>query len=190
MDELIDKLTPELRARYDLGEINVFPGQSSDKPVVRDAKTGALVKGTGLAVRHNDIAQISKATAFRRTTDYQDWLGGKLKIDGSGPDDKESAEWWWERAQEAASNAPIPVTCPECNHTWMEKAGKQDGNLIFRIIELATGKAKQKTEINVKQEEILRILNEKVDIREVVVHALTPEDVEHRREVVEGEMVD
>ena len=190
LEELVENLTPELRKRYDDGEINVFPSQNPKKPVVRDVVTGVLVKGTGLTPKHNDSAEISRRTAYKRSNDYHNWLNSKLKIDGSGPQDKESAEWWWARAQEAALHSYAPVTCPNCQTKFEHRVGKQDGNLIFKILELATGKATQKTEVNVRQEEIIKILNEETDVREITIHTLTPDEVEKRRMIVEGQMAE
>jgi hypothetical protein len=189
--QLAEKLTPELKERYDKGEVLVFPGQDPEKPVVRDAETKRLVKGTGITPHHNDVGQISKETAWKRTNDYGDWLQSKLKISElPTPQDRESADWWWERAQEAAQHAYAEVKCPSCNHVWEHRVGKQDGNLIFKIMELVTGKATQKTEINIRQQEILQILNEATERREITIHTLTPDEVERRRAVVDAQMVD
>jgi hypothetical protein len=190
-EELLQFLSEENFARYEAGEIVVYPGQNPEKPVLRDAKTKVLVKGTGITPNHNDSAEIGRLHGYKQTNEYQAFLEGHMdpaKIDAKDPN---SLEWWWKAAQYAASPQPHEVTCPcGCGHTFMAPVGKPDGNLIFRMMERVFGKAMQRQEIDIKQTEIMQILNEGVPVDMITIHTRTPEDIENRRKTIEAEFED
>jgi hypothetical protein len=188
VEDLLQFLDEAMKERVAKGEVSVHPGQDPEKPVLRDAKKGHLVKGTGLTPEHNDMGTVSKNFAYKRTNAYDAFLEKKLNPEKLDPNDPESLEWWWKAAQFAASPTPIEVNCPKCQHAFETKAGKPDGNLIYRIMERVIGKAVQRQEVNIKQEEVLQILNEGVPIDTLIVHQRTPEDIENRRKTIELEL--
>ena len=73
-EELLELLTPELRAGVLGGTLRIWgPGQNPLKPVVMDLK-GRVVKGSGRFPNANDAAVVGTASAWKRSGTYQEAL--------------------------------------------------------------------------------------------------------------------
>ena len=198
--ELLDYCPLEYREQVLGGELELLPGQKYDKPVIRWAtgpKQGQLVKGSGRFPRSNDIAAISKATAPKRTKTYQEAMNLLMDVD-AGPDKPGSFAWWYEQAMDAAIGHPTNVTmiCPHANpenpdegcqdlsHNERIVLQKKDGNLIFKLLELKHGKAKETKEIDINQRQMIDLM----ETRQVVVQVYSMDATEatERKRYVEG----
>jgi len=200
-EEELLALTPE-RYRMDVleGRLEVLEGQNPNKPVIRvscdlfyvdgkDYKRGQTVPGTGRYPNANDIAVIGKETAYKLSKSYREAIETLTPIDG-GPEVKGSVAWWFDQAWQAASGSPQLVTCTSCGHKW-NHAFKKDGGLIFKMIELVGGKAKETKDINVRDIEMKALL-EKREV-DVYLHEIDPNEAASRRrllKVIEGEIID
>lgn len=197
---LLDFCPTEYREQVDAGEIELLPGQKPDKPVIRYAvgpKKGQLLPGSGRFPRANDIGAISKATAHKRTASYQEAMNLLMDVD-AGPEKRGSFAWWYEQAMDAAIGHPTTVTmiCPHANpenpdegcqdlsHNERIVLQKKDGNLIFRLLELKHGKAKETKEIDVNQRTMIDLM----ETRQVVVQVLgmSNDDIGERQKFVSG----
>jgi hypothetical protein len=162
--ELLAVLTPELRDIV-LNGGSVVEGKDPNKPVVRNAK-GRIQKGSGVVKKHVDMAVISKEYAYKRKKSYRQALESIIDADGP-PDKKGTFLWWLRQAEEAAEGAPIPASCPECNHKFQVPYGKKDGGLIYKIIELVHGRATETKEVTYKDETMEKILQYRAENVEV-----------------------
>ena len=191
--ELLDYCPLEYREQVLSGELEVLPGQKYDKPVIRWAggpKHGQLVKGSGRFPRSNDIAAISKATAPKRTKTYQEAMNLLMDVD-AGPDKPGSFAWWYEQAMVAAEGSPTNVKvpclhegCEMGDHETMVSIPKKDGNIIFKLLELKHGKAKETKEIDINQRQMIELM----ETRQVVVQVYSMDATEalERKRYVEG----
>ena len=183
MNELIDLVSPELRARVESGELELAPGQNPNKPVVRDSASKALVKGSGRYPNANDAARTSRLTAHKRTTSYRQMLENLWPSEGD-ENVPRSLAWVSKQAALAAEGSPQTVTCTECGHRW-NHAFKKDGLLLFKILELLTGKARETQDVNIKSESLVAVLNAREPVRDVIVHSIDPEIEKARREILD-----
>lgn len=198
--DLIDLAPPEYREQIIAGEIEVLPGQNPLKPVVRWAdgpQKGQILAGSGRYPRANDIAQVSKETAVKRTKSYQEAMNLLMDAD-AGPDVKGSFAWWYEQAMDAAQGHPTTVTviCPHANpddpdagckdlsHSQRVIVQKKDGNLIFRLLELKHGKAKETVEVNAQTHAMIQVLEQRDVV--VTVYDVGAEALEERTRFVEN----
>ena len=183
MKELLQYLPSYLIARVELGELEVLPGQRVDKPVVREAATGKLVKGSGRYPRANDPAQLGRLTAYKHSKSYREAVENLFPIDGdeSKPG---SMAWLAKNIREAAEGSPQTLTCGECGATSLH-AFKKDGLLLFKLLELLAGKARETQDLNVRSESLVAVLNTREPITDITVHAIDPRAAQERRVVIE-----
>lgn len=198
--ELLDFCPPEYLEQVLAGDIELLPGQKADRPVIRWAqgpKKGQTLPKTGRFPRANDIAAVSKATAHKRTASYQEAMNLLMDV-GAGPDKKGSFAWWYEQAMDAAIGHPTTVTmiCPHANpenpdegcqdltHNQRVVVQKKDGNLIFKLLELKHGKAKETKEIDINQRQMIDLM----ETRQVVVqvYGMDTQEISDRKAYVEG----
>lgn len=155
-------MDPALRARVESGELTAHPGQKPERPVLRDAMTGALVKGTGRAPKAGDPLVASKAAsamAYKHSKSYQEAMDLLMSVD-AGPDVKGSYAWLYDKAMWAAQGAPQEVkticphwvegdmdSCQNPQHAQRVITLKPDGQLIFKLLELKHGRAKETVEV-------------------------------------------
>lgn len=184
-EELFAKLTPEMQDIVKENGYKLFPGQNENKPVVLN-HSGNFVPGSGRWPNANDPVQLSKDTAYKKTNSYRQALEGIVSLDGD-ENRKGSFLWWVAKAMEAAEGSPQQVACPSCGERSVY-AFKQDGNLIFKIIELMHGKARESQDINVQSHHIVEALNERVPVSDLKVRSLDSDIIEARfKEIKESE---
>ena len=76
------------------------------------------------------------------------------------------------------------MNCPHCGEGGLV-AFKKDGNLLFKLLELLVGKARETQDLNVRSESLVAILNQGVPVTEITVHAIDPMQSKVRREIIE-----
>lgn len=183
MAELIDLIPTELKARVIAGELEIVEGQNPLRPVIRDAMSKALVKGSGRYPKAIDAGRMSRLTAHKRTTSYRQMLEQLWPTEGD-ENVPRSLAWVSKQAALAAEGSPQNVTCPECGHRY-NHAFKKDGLLLFKILELLTGKARETQDVNIKSESLVAVLNAREPVRDVIVHSIDPEIERERREIID-----
>lgn len=190
MQELLEHLTPALREKVERGELLVFEGQRADKPVLRDAYSGKIVKGSGRPPKANDIALISRKTAFKRTRTFSEAFDAFIPSKREdNPEAIISLEELIDYAAKVARgwHSYKDVDCPSCNHHFsVEMQNKPDAKLLSFLIERRVGKAKETMEINTRSEQIIAMLSDKTPVVEVI--ALTPkEKMERTRAILDAQ---
>lgn len=183
IEELYTHLPPILIARARKGEVEVLPGQNPSKPVVREVGTGRLVPGSGRYPRANDPAHLGKTTAYKHSKSYREALEALFPVDGdeSRPG---SLAWLAKMCREAGEGSPQTIDCPECGYHGLH-VYKKDGLLLFKLVELLTGKARETQDLNIKSESLIAVLNGRVSTDEITVHTIDPATARARREVIE-----
>lgn len=177
-----------------VGKVEALPGR--DKPVLRDSTTHMKLKGSGQYPSNKGPKQTLPAVqpqAYRETAEYRQRFEELLPA-GGDVNERGSMAWWFDQAWAAAEGSPQWIECPHPEyHTEREHRGeplrhlivlKKDGALIFKMLELAVGKAVQTQNVNVKEDRLVRILEQRtVDVR---IHGITDEEVNERDEVLEA----
>lgn len=193
---LVDLAPAEYRDQILAGDIEVLPGQNPEKPVVRWAvgeKKGQILPGSGRFPRANDAGAVSKATAYKRSASYQEAMNLLMPADRDETV-KGSYAWWYNQAMQAAEGSPqtVRIVCPhedctDSQHTQSAVAFKKDGNLIFKLIELKHGKAKETVEVNTEARQIIELMEQ----REIVVHVYGLDSVEEEsRKLAVSRLID
>lgn len=178
-EELVDLLTPELREKVEAGEYRIQgEGQNPAKPVVIDAATGRIVKGSGRPQNANDIAAVSKQTAFKRSKSYNE----ALEVMAPAYRDTPGAIISLEELIEQAKKLIVPEKrkhkkdCPQCHTEVVFEVDRlPDAKTLIFMIERLAGAAAKTTEVNVHSEEYVRILHDKRVVQQVEIVALTAE---------------
>jgi hypothetical protein len=178
--ELIELIPESLREKAISGDYEILEGQNTLKPVVRDVNTKRLVKGSGRYPKANDLGEISKKYGYKRSAGYREALETIVSLEG---DARGSFSWLYEQAMDAAEGSPQLVTCTSCGDRF-QHAFKKDGTLIFKLIELMAGKAKETSEINTETRHIVEMLNERIPIKAIEVNAVDPQEARRRREAL------
>jgi hypothetical protein len=128
-----------------LGILRVSPGQNPNKPMVRDMTNGRLVRGSGRHPRANDAAAVSRRSSYKRSKSYREAI--ERAIPYENPEARYSLEKLIDAAFNAADGSPQYVQCEGCGKHQV-KVLKQDGNLIFKLIELLVGSAPKTIELS------------------------------------------
>lgn len=183
MEDLIQYVPEYLIARVHAGELELLPGQREDKPVIREVATGRLVPGSGRYPRANDPAALGRATAYKHSNNYRQAFELLFPLEG-GEDKPGSMAWVAKMCREAAEGSPQSVNCPSCGERSVV-AFKKDGVLLFKILELLVGKARETQDLNVKSESLIAVLNAREDIKDIIIHAIDPRTAQERRAIIE-----
>ena len=185
---LIAKLPEQLREMVEAGEYQVWGEGQGGKPVVLDA-SGHIVAGSGRYPNANDPAEVGRKSAFKRSRKYRELLEAFV---GDDPEAKYQFEHLVDLAFEAANGSPQLIDCPHPSICPEKKtrhvvAFKRDGQLIFKLLELLVGKAKETVETT-HDERRLEVL---VDARSqpVGVFDIDPREAAERREQLMNEGV-
>lgn len=171
-----------------IGPVEILQGQDPAKPVIRDARTKKLMEGSGRYPRANDSAMVGRQFAYKNTTEYRQAFEALFPA-GGDVSERGSLAWWFDQAWAAAEGSPQyvdcphPESCPEKNKKHVV-AFKKDAALIFRMIELAVGKAPQTVNINSHEEKIIQALEHRVI--DVNIQGLSSDDTAKRAQVIEA----
>ncbi|MCR4341823.1 MAG: hypothetical protein NUW01_18260 [Gemmatimonadaceae bacterium] len=171
------------------GEYRVAgPGMKPGKPVVVDASTGRWVEGSGRPANANDPAALGKQTAFKHSRVYQETLERlvpAMRTEG------EYAVTSLEELLMAARRVTTDTTrkieheCSECGHSdTLVVEGRPDAKVLTFLIERLVGAANKTTEVNLRSEELLRIVEDKRILVGLEVVGLTPEMLAERKRAV------
>lgn len=175
---LLDLLPDDLRERVINGELIMQEGQSPLKPVLRDAKTGRVVKGSGRPVNANNLGVISRKTAYKRTKAFNEWFDDFIPaVKDDNPDAIISLEELIETAAKVAQGWKklFEITCPACEHEFKhEMEYRPDAKLLSFLIERRVGKAKETQDINIRSESIVQMLHDQTPIGNIEVVDVTP----------------
>lgn len=166
-DRLLSLLDPELRVEVESNNWTVYEGQSAARPVILDQR-GHMVKGSGRWPAANDIAEISRKTAYKRTNTFREALEALVSLDG-GPDDRGSFAWLVTQGLDIIEE-------------------RRDPNLTFKLIELLAGKARETQDVNVKSQQWISVLNERIPVSGVEVWDVTAEERTIRETQVKNQM--
>ena len=190
-NDVIRTLDPELLQQVQSGERTLHPGRAAYKPVIRygpkGLHPGALAPGSGVSPRHQDVANGRKG-AIKQTKEYGALLE-RLIPATEDTDQWGSFGWLVTQGLRAAegNKQSKNVTCSECGHVdVVEFAGKPDANAIIKLIEFLRGRATETREIDVRAAHIHKTLEEGVDVSELLVHALPPDEVAARRRALDA----
>jgi len=186
---LLDKLNDEHRELVEAGVYKVAPGQ--DYPLLRWARgnrKGQFVEGGGRPVNSNDIAQISRDTAYQRTNEYRRVLE---KLVPASTDETKRGTFGWlvKQGMNAAEGGDVTKDfhCKECGAENTVVVWKRpDSNAIIKIMEMVAGQAPKQQDINLKAEHLYKLIDEREDAASIKVHAVDPHE-RARREALQLE---
>jgi hypothetical protein len=174
-----------------IGETEVLQGRTlSEPPLVRHYKTKKRYKGSGrygpppehvrdLGLPPTLLQQVAlerTSKNYRETASYREAFEALLPANADIAE-RGSLAWWFDQAWEAAEGSPQVIECPHPElHTSGASHGakplkhivafKKEANLIFKMIELAVGKAQQTTNININEKKLVESLEYRViDVR-------------------------
>ena len=184
--ELLDLLTPELRAGVEEGRYRLA-GMGKTKPVVVDATTNRWVKGSGRPAKANDPAVVGKVSAAKRSRPYTEALQAFMPADKDGsPDAIISLQEMIDLAARAVRGGPVEVQCPcECSKKFSVNI-KSDTKLLAFLIERIGGRATETKDINLRGDHFVRILQDQTPLsRDIEVVALDPKERAERARIIE-----
>lgn len=185
---LMDRLTDEHRALVDAHIYSVHPSKEGSYPVLRWAagpNLGQLAPGTGQAVGVPDGAAVGKATGWKNSKPYRQLLEKYISAD---LDEKKrgSLGWLLSQGMVAVEGGDVTkeVTCPECDHKFSTTMWKKpDANALKLLLEAVIGRADVTKDLNVNSEHIYRIIDERKDMRDLVVYEVSPAEREEREAI-------
>lgn len=190
-DHLLALLDGEVREKVLSGEYYAVPGRKPDRPWVRRADNHRVVQGQ--APNTPDPAETGRRTAVKQTASYRNALELFLplfKEDGQ----KQSFEGLIEKFVWAIEGYPTAVKfdCPhpesctlkgrdgQLKQHVVQFVDKPNAEMMFKLIELLSGKAAQTVNTNIRAEADIRILEHRT--QEVVVYDMSTQTAEQRKQ--------
>ena len=186
-------LSEDVLAKIREGELRVAgPGQKPGKPVVIDSATGKWVEGSGRPANANDPAVIGKEHGFKHSRLYQETLERLVPaMKGDGEYAVTSLEELLVAARRVTTDTTQTVSraheCSECGHedlVTVTVEGKPDAKVLTFLIERLVGAANKTQDVNLRSEELLRIVEDKRVVHSIEVVTLTPQDMADRKRAV------
>ncbi|MEE8519061.1 MAG: hypothetical protein V3S98_08050 [Dehalococcoidia bacterium] len=144
-EALIEAMDPETRRLVEGGDILITEIGQNGRAVLVDATTRQFVTGTDRPQNANDIGQIAKETAFKRTNSYREAWETMFQL--GGPEGARSFSdlvdtLWW-----AAQGAP---QLADCHHAGCGKKHlavlKPDAKVLMQMVDNLVGGKKQQIE--------------------------------------------
>lgn len=169
------------------------PGMKANKPVVVDS-AGKWVKGSGRPAKANDPVAVGKATGYRKSKSYNEFL--EELIPARKEDSANAIADLQEITQAAVDLAigaltKLEAKCPECEHEFdIEYRSKPDQKMVQWLMARLTGDAAKAVDVNVRSEQIVALIQ---DYRPGSLEpvGLTAEEMERRRSmIVDGNIVE
>jgi hypothetical protein len=184
-EALIEAAPDDLQDAIREGRLEVLPGQKG-KPVVRDAQTKRIVKGSGRPLRANDPASVGSKAAVRRSNSYREAVEQMISLIPGG-EGKKTFEDLFDVLWDAIEGSPQTLECKSCgekNVYYMKK----DAATAFKLYENLVGKARETKDINVEGTQLTQILERRtVDVH---VHGVDRNNVSAKRAALEVAFVD
>jgi hypothetical protein len=144
-EALMEALDPETRELVEGGDIIITEIGQNGRPVLIDATTKQFVTGTGRPKAANDIGEIAKQTAFKRTNAYREAWESMFAI--GGPEGARSFSdlvdtLWW-----AAQGAPQLADCHHagCGRKHLSVL-KPDAKVLMQMVDNLVGGKKHQIE--------------------------------------------
>lgn len=134
------------------GEVIIEPGRIPEAPVLRDATTKRLVKGSGQVSRANSPESMNRS---RAAAEYRGKLYEMIPTDAT-PEQRLSFERLLDDLYDAANGSPQLVDCPHADcgkkHAY---AFKKDAGTLYKIMSNLAGEAlrteeSHKTEVRIE----------------------------------------
>lgn len=152
------------------------PGQNPLKPVVVEAATGRIVKGSGRPINANDPAVVGKVSAAKRSRAYNEALQAFVPVDRDGtPEAIVSLQELMEAAARVATGKSVEVVCAHCSQPFNASIGVDSKVLTF-LLERLLGRATETKDINIRSEQLVAMLHDYSPSQAREVIALTPEE--------------
>ena len=201
LESMVDR---DAREKVEAGEYYIAShGEVEGYPVLRWAigpSRGRLAPGTGRTPgsgADDRLAEINKRTGYRRSKPFREMMNRYAGTDNEShmldPEMRGSAAWLMERAFDLIEGGwirkNVNVTCEHCgsvSNVSVEMYKKGDSRAWQSLIEQLAGKATETKEIDVNIRNIMEQLNAGIDVREIEVIDVTPDDIARRRAMVEG----
>lgn len=166
------EIVPLPDGKVRVGPLEIFEGANPDKPVIRDKDTKRTVKGSGPMKRHSkeELNPVLPSTtdSYRNSMSYREAFERLLPADAD-VNVRGSLAWWFDQAWQAAEGSPQMVDCPHPElHAHSKQpikhlvAMKKDGQLVFKMLELAVGKAQQTVNVNTNERKLIESLEHRV----------------------------
>lgn len=182
---LVNEHQPEpINGGIRLGPVEVLPGRSA-KPVVRDAVTKRALKGSGAFPRGKPITDVVRVNTskrdFEKSQTYREALEILTPMFGA---DQQSLERLLDVLWRVIEGVPTPVKCTHqgCQDMTHMYYPKPDGNAAFKLLENLVGRAAQTQNVNIKDEKLVQILEQRTV--NVVVQGISEADANDRRELI------
>lgn len=179
-----------------VGPIEVLEGHDPNKPVIRTADTKRTLPGSGRMKRKpKPDPSLLPATApadYRNSVSYREAFEALLPADADASV-RGSLAWWFDQAWQAAEGSPQMVECP---HPELHREGsrtqpikhliafKKEANLIFKMVELAVGKAQATINVNTNERKLIESLEHRVV--EVRLQGFDSVDADSRIKMIES----
>jgi hypothetical protein len=169
---------PDFDERYAAGQLEVLPGQRPEAPVVRDAETKSIVKGSGKYPGAKDAAEASRETAHTRTKTHRKVIEKLVSLDDEDPDAVISVRELLEALKTAVSGGTETLKCHECGEMGVYRR-KIDAPTAFKLLENVGGRAAQTVFQGIEENTLEQLMLQ----REVAprLFSLTPGEAEDRK---------
>ena len=171
------------------GALEVRPGQNPDKPVVVDAKTKSLVKGSGRFPKANDPATTGKKAAVRRS--FREALEASVSID---PEDTAGVVTFEALMTTFVEAVQGTATMAECRHEGCGERHSVENRpnpaMAFKLIEALAGRAPVTVNTNNRHAHLVKMLGEDEDVPFEVFGFTPDEEAARRQAMVDQGLID
>ena len=159
-----------------------------DKPLILDTQSRKIRSGRYATA--NDLAVVSKQSAWKRTRGYREMKEMFIPSEKNSHTKEaivslqEIVEALWQ----ACLGSPQEVTCPDCGGKNIV-AFKKDPNALFKFYENLVGRATETSEVSVTNKSLIAILNDTTKLDELITIELDPRVAAERAKLIEGTVV-
>lgn len=152
---------------------------------------GQVVKGSGRYPNANNAAAVAKMSAVKRSREYHEAVREFIPVEKAeaGAHALTSLEELLEAAARVATGKPFGVRCPDCKYEFTVNMGVDSKVLVF-LLERLLGKATETKDVNIRSEEIVKLLQDESVNLQIEVVALDPRERAERARVIEASFAD
>ena len=199
-EDILDLVPEQFRDGVLAGSLLVQPKTrwyNSEKPVIIDAVTKRLKYGRYNTA--NNIGEISKKTAYKRTSGYKEMRERYITAQGKTKESiislEEIIQQLWEACmgspQKVKVQCPHPDDCPEGGGEHVVAfAFRKDPKSLFSLYENIVGRATETAEVSVNNRHLVELLHDTTPLNDIRVIDLLPEEMYSRKALIEGESID